>query len=91
MKAKANSLVTMLALAEELAKNRKDGHLTIMRFTTHWKATLGTPDLHGGAGYDEVSRLRGFPTLSEALAYLLTTEHVDVRQWSDDDETGGLM
>jgi len=37
-------------LAEEIARERAGGHLTLLRFTTGWKVALGTPDLDSGAG-----------------------------------------
>jgi hypothetical protein len=62
---------TLLTLAERLAAERHDGHLTLLRFTTGWKACLGTPDLEGGGGGDQVRRLRAFPTIKEALVALI--------------------
>ena len=38
-----------------------DGHLTIFKFTSGWKAMLGTPDLDGGTGRNEVARLAKVP------------------------------
>ena len=46
-----------------LANTERDGHMTIMKFTTHWKVMLGTPELN----YDEVRKLRPEKTLKEAI------------------------
>lgn len=64
-------LDTLLFLAEQLAGSQADGHLTILRFTTEWKCMLGTPDLRGGEGADEVGSLPGFASLREALIHLI--------------------
>jgi hypothetical protein len=63
----------LLQRAEALAVERTDGHLTIMRFTTGWKAVLGTPDVTGD---DRASiwGLRSSATLEEALSDLLGRE-----------------
>lgn len=61
----------LMLKAELLAITEKDGHLTIMRFTTGWKAMLGTPDLRSGMGADEISPLWTYPTLKEALENFL--------------------
>lgn len=39
-----HDLSSAMSVAEELAK-RHDGHFTLMRFTTGWKAVFGTPDV----------------------------------------------
>lgn len=36
---------TLFDLAEELAVAKRDGHMTIMRFTTGWKVIFRTPDM----------------------------------------------
>jgi hypothetical protein len=63
----------LLKIAELIARTRYDGHLTIMRFTTHWKAMFGTPNLDID-GRVEVRRLKGFPTLEQALKQLILEE-----------------
>jgi len=63
-------LAALFALAESTAKERNDGHLTIMRFTTHWKAMFGTPNLDIG-GREQVRELHGASTLRDALVALL--------------------
>jgi hypothetical protein len=49
----------LIALADE----HHDGHLTIMKFTTHWKVTLGT--LEGS--YCEINKLEPGDTLEDAI------------------------
>lgn len=63
----------LLKIAELIARTRYDGHLTVMRFTTHWKAIFGTPNLDID-GRVEVRRLKGFPTLEQALKQLILEE-----------------
>ncbi len=86
------NLETLLSLAEAMALKKADGHLTILRFTTHWKVILGTPDLitgddkvvitgglkHGG-GYGQVLELEGYGTLEEALKNLILAEQENVK------------
>ena len=43
-------LETLITLAERLAKQTQDGHLTILRFTTEWKCALGTPSFYSSDG-----------------------------------------
>lgn len=57
---------TLIQLAHRKAERVADGHLTMLRFTTHWKCCFGTPDR------DEIAALQGFPSLREALADLLS-------------------
>jgi len=62
-------LCLLLDLAENRAIEESDGHLTIMRFTTGWKAMFGTPDLDGN-GRAEVAALPMRESLEEALQSL---------------------
>lgn len=41
-------LIQRLRELERLAIRHQDGHLTLMRFTTHWKAFIGTPAIDLG-------------------------------------------
>jgi len=66
-----NDLRTLFSLAEMKALKEADGHLTIMRFTTHWKAMLDTPNLDCGDGRDQVRSLKGYESLEEALTGLI--------------------
>lgn len=47
---------------EAVAKEIADGHFTIMRFTTNWRVSLGTPSNH----YD-ISKMFVATTLEEAV------------------------
>ena len=71
-------LARLLRAAEALAELHHDGHYTIMKFSTHYKAMWGTPDLDSGAGRDEVWRQVGYPTLEHALIVLLSSAGVAV-------------
>ena len=59
-----NRLIDCFELLSEIFS---DGHLTIMRFTTGWKACFGTPDLDTGRGRTQVEALKTYKTLSEAI------------------------
>lgn len=56
------------------AKEKHDGHLTIMRFTTHWKAFYGTPTFDYPIGREEVWRLPAYPNMQAALSAVLAGE-----------------
>jgi hypothetical protein len=61
---------TLLCIAETKADRKHGGHLTILKFTTHWKAMFGTPnDIN-----EEMRPLKGYPTLKKALIGLLLDE-----------------
>ena len=64
-----NEVEQLLERAEALAVERSDGHITLMRFTTCWKALLETPDL-SRRGRDEVGQLKDHATIHEILARL---------------------
>jgi hypothetical protein len=59
-----------LEMAEKIARDKFDGHLTIMKFTTHWKAMFGTPNLDVD-GRAEVRSLSKFDMLDECLRDLV--------------------
>ena len=72
---RALSLLSCIAYMIALSESEgPDGHITIFRFSTHWKVMLGTPDLDSGAGRNEVLNLPHGNTLQRAienyLAYL---------------------
>jgi hypothetical protein len=71
MDAEDFDLETLIGLAERLAEEEADGHLTMMRFTTGWKVFLRTPDLDIGGGREEVAKAQSYETLKEALVMLL--------------------
>jgi hypothetical protein len=68
-----SNLRTLITLAEMKARDY-NGHLTIMRFSTGWKAMFGTPNLDSGEGRKQVSTLKGHESLEQALLYLIIEE-----------------
>jgi len=60
----------LLDLVEQVAKEKHDGHFTVMKFTTEWKAAFGTPSFNE-AGVSRVQRVQGYGSLQEALTMLL--------------------
>jgi hypothetical protein len=57
------------------ANDEHDGHLTILSFTTGWKACYGTVELDNREmGRMDVAALPNYPTLEAALAGVLTGE-----------------
>ncbi|MCL5770695.1 MAG: hypothetical protein M1479_00255 [Actinobacteria bacterium] len=64
-------LNTLFDILEEMAKKETDGHITIMKFTTGWKAAFSTPDLDSGSGREQISKLKKYNTLEEAIKDLL--------------------
>ena len=66
-------LRTLISLVEIKARDYS-GHLTIMRFSTEWKAMLGTPELDTGEGRKQVRALKGYESLEDALSYLVIDE-----------------
>jgi len=63
----------LFEIAEGMAKQKYDGHLTVMRFTTHWKVMFGTPNLDID-GRQEVRQLKAYSSLAEALKELVCSE-----------------
>lgn len=53
--------------AEEYAKEETDGHFTLMRFTTGWKAMMSTPDLDTGDGRNDVYDIPMEDTIQSAI------------------------
>lgn len=66
-----DDLTTLLLEVRRIAKRETDGHFSIFKFTTEYKACLGTPDLSSGNGRKEVNLLKGYLTLHEALASIV--------------------
>jgi len=60
--------------AEILAKAKTDGHLSILKFTTGYKAFLGTPNLDIGEEREKILKIKSFDTLEKALEYLLENQ-----------------
>jgi len=75
----------LIAIAERVAGEKYDGHLTLMRFTSGWKVMFGTPELSCGSleemeagafggGRGEVQGLPSYQTLREAMHAILRHE-----------------
>jgi len=62
---------TLIEKAELLAKEKTDGHLSILKFTTGYKVFLGTPNLDIGENREKISKMKSFTTLEDALKHLL--------------------
>lgn len=52
----------LLKQAEEIAKEKYDGHFTLMRFTTNWRFCFGQP-----YDYNEIQAMAGGKTMIEAI------------------------
>ncbi len=65
-----SELLFLLEKLEGIANEDFDGHLTIMKFTTGWKAMFGTPNLDID-GRAEAAKLKSHKTLKDALDSLL--------------------
>lgn len=72
-----SSIEQLLAACEEIAKLHDDGHMTIYRFTTGWKVTLGTPRMELEEQVVLSKDIEGGMTLREALKAFLR-EPVDL-------------
>ncbi|MCL4386442.1 MAG: hypothetical protein M1326_09070 [Cyanobacteria bacterium] len=64
-------LNTLFNILEEMAKKQADGHITILKFTTDWKVAFSTPDFDSGDGREQISKLKNYDTLEEAIKDLL--------------------
>ncbi len=64
-------LSKLLRQAEQIAGDKHDGHLTLMRLSTGWKAMFGSPDYESDEGRRGVQKLKTFKTLYEAVNSLL--------------------
>ena len=54
-----------------LAKKYTDGHYTIFRFTSGYKAGFGTPDIRGGGDDGNINMSPAFPSIREAMLYAI--------------------
>jgi len=75
--------VQALVTLERLARQKADGHFTVLRFTTNWKACLGTATICNGGNlfhptfygkrcqhvHDHL--IPSFATLTEAVAWAM--------------------
>ena len=62
----------LMKLSIDYANRHYDGHLTIMKFTTNWKVTFGTPNSRG-----EIDRMATGKTIEEALFNAMITDQED--------------
>lgn len=54
--------IDLLNECERIAKEKYDGHFTLMRFTTNWKFCFGQP-----FNYDEIQMMATGKTMEEAI------------------------
>lgn len=54
--------IGLLNKCERIAKEKYDGHFTLMRFTTDWKFCFGQP-----FNYDEIQMMATGNTMEEAI------------------------
>ncbi len=69
-------LELLMQIAQAKAASVSSGHLTIMKFSTHWKILFGTPNLDSEDGRIQVWNLKSYDTLKKALVDILTMEEV---------------
>jgi len=62
-----NDLETLVNLVIKIAQEGYDGHFAVLGFTTGFKCALGTPDLDGGNGREQLQRIKAFQKLEDAL------------------------
>ena len=62
-------MTDLVDLLVALASERSDGHITIMKFTTNWRVSLGTPNDRG-----QISEMAVGNTFEEAVLELLANE-----------------
>jgi len=67
------SEINLMELVEYFAK-KHDGHFTLMKFTTEWKAMFFTPDLDSGKGRAQVKQVVAGGTAEEATLIALRKE-----------------
>lgn len=61
------SIEVLLKILAMIACEKADGHYTIMKFTTGWRVMIGTPDLDGGSGREQVELAPHGETLEAAI------------------------
>jgi len=59
---------------QKILEKRQVDHFTIFKFTTEWKACLGTPNLDTGEGREQVRKLKGCKTLAEAVRWAIENQ-----------------
>lgn len=80
-----NNVQPWLETVHKMATMNKqiDGHLTIMAFTTGWKAMFGTPEL-SEAGRAELWQMVTSPTLEKALEIVYQDAMSEIEYWNED-------
>ena len=80
-----NNVQPWLETLHQMATMNKqiDGHLTIMAFTTGWKAMFGTPEL-SEAGRAELWQQATWPTLEKALEIVYQDAMSEIEYWNED-------
>ena len=76
---KKDKKLFLLSFCQQWADAYHDGHLTIMKFTSHTKAFFETPDLDSGDGRGEVWQAKAYKSLEEALLGALAD---DCNNWN---------
>jgi hypothetical protein len=66
-----NSFETLISEVEAKAKELSDGHFSILKFTTHYKAFFGTMNLELGNALLALKKIPAFSTPTEALGQLV--------------------
>ncbi|HEY9401758.1 MAG TPA: hypothetical protein VIQ24_03625 [Pyrinomonadaceae bacterium] len=65
----------LIEIVERVAKEKHDGHFTVLRFASGWKAVYGTVDLGRQGVRERVQQVPESPTLNEALLLLLVKDY----------------
>lgn len=65
------NLDTLMLELEKIAKTEADGHITILKFTTGWKAAFGTPNIDIGEERGKIAKLKSHPTYESAIKDLI--------------------
>jgi hypothetical protein len=66
-----DNLESLMVELEEIAKAEADGHITILKFTTGWKAAFGTPNLDIGEEREKLLQLQSHSTYESAVKDLI--------------------
>jgi hypothetical protein len=74
-------LNTLIQLAEEIAKKKENGELSIFKFKSGWKCAIDIPYMHSGDCYFQVYVLPQYNTLEEALCQLICDPENHTIDW----------
>ncbi|HRV92883.1 MAG TPA: hypothetical protein P5526_12030 [Anaerolineae bacterium] len=67
----APRLPKLLRQVEQVAEEKHGGQLTLLRVSTGWKATFGSPNPDSTEGQHELQKLKTYKTLYEAIQSLM--------------------